>query len=520
MTTIQYHLKTFLWVTINLVSLHPIMAQTRKRPNIIFIFSDDHAFQAISAYNGPLAKLAPTPNIDRIGSEGMRFDKCYVTNSLCTPSRASVLTGTHSHINGVKILSDGLNNSKITFPMIMKCLGYQTALVGKWHLKSKPQGFNYWEVLNNQGEYYNPDFITSSSTARVAGYATDIITDKALNWLQNGRDKAEPFLLMIHHKAPHRSFEKGPDHLRTFEGVIFPEPPTLFDDYVGRGTSAKTQEMMIGKDLRLGKDFKIAPKEDESSVNGRMTEQQRQAWNQVYDSVSTDFQSKNLSGKDLLKWKYQRYMKDYLATVCSVDDNVGRVLDYLDKNGLAENTLVVYSSDQGFYLGEHGWFDKRFMYEESFRTPLLMRWPETIKKGAINTDLVSNLDFAQTFIELAGGKSPEVMQGLSLVPVMKSQTPNDWRTSLYYHYYDFHGHKVQRHEGVANKNYKLIHFYDINEWELYDLRKDPQELTNQYDNPAYPAIVKAMKAELQKLKKQYEVESVQTSDSSDLAIDR
>jgi arylsulfatase A-like enzyme len=501
------YLKTILLLAAGLNLATPTFSQVKKRPNIVFIFSDDHAFQAISAYQGPLAKLAPTPNIDRIGNEGMRFDKCYVTNSLCTPSRASVLTGTHSHINGVKILSDRLDTSKATFPVILKSLGYQTALIGKWHLKSQPQGFNYWEILNNQGQYYNPDFITSAGSKRTEGYATDIITDKALNWLQSGRDKAEPFLLMIQHKAPHRPFEKGPDHLRTYENVNFPEPPTLFDDYAGRGTPAKTQEMMLGKNLRLGSDLKITTKESGYQTNKRMTEPQRQAWNQVYDSVSTDFQSRNLSGKELLKWKYQRYMKDYLATVRSVDDNVGRVLDYLDKNGLTENTLVIYCSDQGFYLGEHGWFDKRFMYEESFRTPLLMRWPATIKKGTVNTDLVSNLDFAQTFIELAGGKSPGVMQGLSLVPVMKSHTPKDWRSSLYYHYYDFPAeHKVQRHEGVANKNYKLIHFYDINEWELYDLSKDPQELKDQYANPAYAATVKTMKAELLKLKKQYKAD--------------
>lgn len=501
------YLKTILLSASIILTAGPALPQAKKqRPNIVFIFSDDHAFQAISAYNGPLAKLAPTPNIDRIGNEGMRFEKCYVTNSLCTPSRASVLTGTHSHINGVKILSDRLDTNKITFPVILKSLGYQTALVGKWHLKSQPQGFNYWEILNNQGQYYNPDFITSTGSKRVNGYVTDVITDKALNWLRNERDKQVPFLLMIQHKAPHRTFEKGPDHLRTYERTTFPEPSTLFDDYTGRGSAAKTQAMMISKNFRLNKDLKIATPEAGSSADKRMTEQQRKAWNEVYDSVSTDFQSRNLSGTALIKWKYQRYMKDYLATVCSVDDNVGRVLDYLDQNGLSENTLVVYCSDQGFYMGEHGWFDKRFMYEESFRTPLLMRWPGTIKKGTVNTDLVSNLDFAQTFIEMAQGKSPEVMQGLSLLPVMKNQTPKNWRSSLYYHYYDFPSeHKVQKHEGVANKNYKLIHFYDIDEWELYDLRKDPQELKNQYTNPAYAATVQAMKAELQKLKKQYKV---------------
>ena len=451
-----------------------------------------------------LARLAPTPNIDRIASSGMLFNKCYVTNSLCTPSRATVLTGTHSHINGVKILSDTLNPQP-TFPAILKDLGYQTAIVGKWHLKSTPVGFNYWEILNNQGQYYNPDFITEAGRKRTEGYVTDLITDKALNWLKNERDQNKPFMIMIQHKAPHRTFEKGPDHLSLFENTTFPEPGNLFDDYTGRGTPAKTQEMSIDKDLRIGSDLKVLiGKEAGMKANPRFTEEQRKAWDAVYNGVKDDFLKKNPKGKDLVKWKYQRYMRDYLATVRSVDDNVGRVLDYLDKNGLAENTLVVYCSDQGFYLGEHGWFDKRFMYEESFRTPLLMKWPSVIKKGTVNNDLVSNLDFAQTFIEIAGGKSPERMQGASLVPVIKSQTPKDWRTSLYYHYYDFPAvHNVRKHEGVANKRYKLMHFYEIDEWELYDLEKDPHEMKNQYSNPSYASVVKEMKVELEKLKKQY-----------------
>lgn len=485
--------------------LNITVAQEKKRPNIVFIFSDDHAFQAISAYNGPLAKLAPTPNIDRIANEGMLFNKCYVTNSLCTPSRATVLTGTHSHINGVRALQDRLDSTQITFPIILKDLGYQTALVGKWHLKSNPVGFNYWDILNNQGQYYNPNFISESGTKRVEGYVTDIITDKALNWLQNERDKSQPFMIMIQHKAPHRTFEKGPQHLSLYEDTTFPEPENLFDDYKGRGTPAKKQEMSIDKDLKIGYDLKVLTgKEEGKKANPRFTDEQSKAWDAVYNPIKKEFLALNPQGKDLVKWKYQRYMRDYLATVRSVDDNVGRVLDYLDKNGLAENTLIVYCSDQGFYLGEHGWFDKRFMYEESFRTPLLMKWPGMIKKGTVNNDMVSNLDFAQTFIELAGGKSPEGMQGLSLLPVMKSKTPQNWRSSLYYHYYDFPAvHNVPKHEGVANKRYKLIHFYEINEWELYDLEKDPKEMKSEYANPAYAPVVKSMKQELSKLKEQY-----------------
>ena len=485
--------------------LNMAVAQEKSRPNIVFIFSDDHAFQAISAYNGPLAKLAPTPNIDRIAKDGMLFNKCYVTNSLCTPSRATVLTGTHSHINGVRALQDRLDSTQVTFPIVLKELGYQTALVGKWHLKSNPVGFNYWDILNNQGQYYNPNFISESGTKRVEGYVTDIITDKALNWLQNERDKKQPFMIMIQHKAPHRTFEKGPQHLSLYEDTTFPEPESLFDDYNGRGTPARKQEMSIDKDMKIGYDLKVLTgKEERKKANPRFTDAQSKAWDAVYNPIKAEFLALNPQGKDLVKWKYQRYMRDYLATVRSVDDNVGRVLDYLDKNGLSENTLIVYCSDQGFYLGEHGWFDKRFMYEESFRTPLLMKWPQVIKKGTVNNDMVSNLDFAQTFIELAGGKSPERMQGLSLLPVMKSKTPQNWRNSLYYHYYDFPAvHNVPKHEGVANKRYKLIHFYEINEWELYDLEKDPQEMKSEYANPAYASVVKSMKQELSKLKEQY-----------------
>ncbi|MDF3076999.1 MAG: sulfatase [Sphingobacteriaceae bacterium] len=477
----------------------------QAKPNIVFIFSDDHAYQSISAYNSRLAKLAPTPNIDRIAKDGMLFQKCYVTNSLCTPSRATLLTGTHSHINGVRNLSDRLS-PQITFPAILHDLGYQTALVGKWHLKSDPVGFDYWDILINQGQYYNPDFVSAGGTSRVTGYATDLITDKALSWLGE-RKKDKPFLMMIHHKAPHRPWEKGPAHLSLYEDVTFPEPETLFDDYSGRGTPAKKQEMSIDKNMTLRSDLKIHTNPEDDKLYARLNAEQLAAVKKVYDPITAQFQSLNLSGEALVKWKYQRYMRDYLAVVRSVDDNVGRVLDYLDKNGLSKNTLVIYCSDQGFYLGEHGWFDKRFMYEESFRTPLLMKWPGVIKKGSVNNDLVSNLDFAQTFIEMAGGKAPERMQGLSLLPVMKGHTPSSWRKSLYYHYYDHPAeHNVPKHEGVATKEYKLISFYELGEWELYDLRKDPHEMHNEYANPAYLSVVKNMKLELDKLKRQYKAE--------------
>jgi arylsulfatase A-like enzyme len=481
-----------------------------KRPNIVFIFSDDHAYQAISAYNDRLAALAPTPNIDRIAAEGIRFDKCYVTNSICAPSRATILTGKHSHANGHRTNMDTFDGSQVTFPKLMQAQGYETALVGKWHLKSTPTGFDYWEILPGQGHYYNPAFITPKDTLVEEGYVTDLITDKALNWLQHNRDQDKPFVLMVQHKAPHRAWEKGPKHLSLYEDVEFPEPETLFDEYNGRGTAAKTQDMTIERTMELDRDLKMRTKEKAENrphTYGRMNEAQRAAWDAVYEPIRDDFNKLNPQGKDLVRWKYQRYMRDYLTTIRSVDENIGRVLAYLDESGLAENTLVVYCSDQGFYLGEHGWFDKRFMYEESFRTPLVMRWPGVIKPGSVNKDLVSNLDFAQTFVLMAGGEAPKEMQGLSLLPLMQGTTPADWRESLYYHYYEFPGaHSVRKHEGVANKRYKLMHFYEIDEWEFYDLEKDPNEMNSGYNNPDYANTVNQMKKELARLKQEYKVQ--------------
>lgn len=504
-------MKTFLSNLFSILLFSALQAtaqQAQKQPNIVFIFSDDHAYQAISAYNSRLANLAPTPNIDKLAAEGMIFNKCYVTNSICTPARATVLTGTHSNINGVRLLNDTLDHKQITFPVLLHQKGYQTAAIGKWHLKSEPQGLDYWDLLPDQGQYYNPEFINKDGRYKVNGYATDIITDKALNWLDKDRVNDKPFLLMVHHKAPHRPWQKAPEHLNLYEDVTFPEPETLFDDYKGRGTAAASQEMEIAKDIRMGSDLKIYTEPGEGrSFYKRLDPAQRKAWDDVYEPIKQKFLKSDLKGDALTSWKYQRYMRDYLAVVRSVDDNVGRVLDYLDQHQLTENTLVVYCSDQGFYLGEHGWFDKRFMYEESFRTPLLMRWPKFIKAGSVNNELVSNLDFAQTFLEMADVKAPPVMQGLSLLPVMKGETPKNWRKSLYYHYYDYPAHhSVKKHEGVANKQFKLIHFYTINEWELYDLKKDPNEMKSEYANPAYSTVVKTMKNELAKLKRQYKAE--------------
>jgi arylsulfatase A-like enzyme len=483
--------------------------ESGARPNILFIFTDDHARQAISAYGGRLAKVAPTPNIDRIAKEGMLFTRCCVTNSICAPSRAVILTGKHSHLNGVINNAVRFDGSQQTFPKLLQKEGYQTAIVGKWHLKSEPTGFDYWEVLPGQGHYYNPEFRTPGGTVNVIGYATDIITDKGLDWLENKRDKKKPFVLMIQHKAPHREWLPDPKHLNLFDDVTIPEPETLFDDYEGRGTAAKKQDMTIAKTMNLATDLKVTPDEPDKrfeSMLARMTDEQRRLWDAAYGPKNEAFKKAQLEGKELVRWKYQRYMKDYLRCIASVDENIGRMLDYLDESGLAKNTVVIYSSDQGFYLGEHGWFDKRFMYEESFGTPLVARWPGVIAPGRVNDDLVSNLDFAQTFLDIAGVEQPSDMQGASLKAIMLGKTPDNWRKSLYYHYYEYPAvHSVRRHEGVATKRYKLLHFYDLGEWELYDLEKDPHEMKSEYDNPEYAGIVAELKAELERLRTYYKV---------------
>ena len=480
-----------------------------KRPNILFIFSDDHAYQAISAYGGRLANVAPTPNIDRLAKEGMLFTKCCVTNSICAPSRATILTGKYGHLNGVIDNRDIFDGSQRTFPKLLQKAGYQTVIIGKWHLKSKPTGFDYWDVLPGQGYYYNPDFLTSLGKNREHGYVTDIITDKALDWLKDIRDKSKPFMLMLQHKAPHREWKPGPKHLKKYEDIFIPEPENLFDNYNGRGTAAKKQDMTIKKTMRLKEDLKVWGAEkgqDWERTFSRMDDKQLQEWNSAYNPRNEKFQKANLKGKDLVRWKYQRYLKDYLRCIASIDENVGRVLDYLDKTGLSRNTVVIYTSDQGFYLGEHGWFDKRFMYEESFRTPLIIRWPGRIKPDSISRELVSNLDFAQTFLDITGVSQPSDMQGVNLKPLMEGRILNNWRRSLYYHYYAFPDwHSVRRHEGVATKRYKLIHFYDLDEWEFYDLEIDPHEMQNKYDNPEYTSIVDDLKKELLRLRKLYKV---------------
>ncbi len=475
----------------------PFVPQLKKRPNILLIFSDDHAYQAISAYG---SKINKTPNIDRLADEGVLFQRGLVTNSLCGPMRAVIQTGKYSHLNGFSQNGDVFDGSQQTFPKLLQQAGYQTAIIGKWHLESTPTGYDHYEILNGQGTYYNPEIISAAGTRRVTGYATQILTDLTLDWLDTQRDPNKPFLLMYQHKAPHREWEPGLDYLTQFEDQDIPEPATLFDDYAGRGTPAKTQDMMVAKTL-TALDLKLTSPPD-------LNPQQKMLWDAVYGPRNQAFQAAKLTGDALVRWKYQRYIKDYLRCVAQVDDNIGRVLKYLDDHGLAENTLVVYSSDQGFYLGEHGWFDKRWMYEESFRTPLIMRWPGVIRPGSQNTDMVSTLDLPETFLAAAGVVVPPDMQGRSLIPLFLEQRPDDWRTTFYYHYYEFPGvHMVRRHDGVADARYKLMHFYEpqVAEWELYDRQTDPQELTSVYGNAAYAHVQARLTAELARLRQDLKV---------------
>ncbi len=483
----------------------PARAASGARPNILFVFCDDHAYQAISAYQEVSAyglKLNQTPNIDRLAREGMRFDNCYVPNSLCGPCRAVIQTGKYSHLNGFFCNGDKFDGHQQTFPKLLQKAGYQTAVVGKWHLGTHmtPQGFDYSEVLIGQGPYYNPPMLKNGRRVKYTGYTTEIITDLALDWLKNQRDPNKPFMLMYQHKAPHRNWQPGPKYLHKYDDVTIPEPDTLFDDYRTRGTPAKTQDMTIAQtmnptDLKL-----VAPR--------NLTPQQRATWDAAYGPKNKAFEEAHLEGRELVRWKYQRYMKDYLRCIAAVDENLGRVLAYLDRTGLAKNTVVIYTSDQGFYLGEHGWFDKRWIYEESLRTPLIVRWPGVVAPGSVNRDIVSNLDFAETFLDLAGAGIPADMQGRSLVPLFEGKTPADWRKCFYYHYYEFPGaHSVRRHDGVADGRFKLIHFYepDVNEWEMYDLKSDPKELNNIFGQAEFATQQARLKRDLDRLRKQLKV---------------
>lgn len=491
--------------------------QTDKRPNIVYIMSDDHGYQAVGAYGYGMNK---TPNIDRIAAGGALFTRATVTNSLCAPSRAVLLTGKHSFINGKVDNVAKFDWEQDNFPKLLQQAGYQTAMVGKIHMDGLPQGFDYSAVVPGQGHYYNPDFIVNGEKEQIQGYVTDITTDLALEWLE-GRDKDKPFCLLFHQKAPHREWLAAERHYKEYAKMEFPEPETLFDDYGGRGTAAKSAEMNILKDMNWAGDSKIKPELmdelgipgtldwDKNAYNnnlGRMDSAQRAAWDAVYDPINEDFKKRypSMSQEDLMRWRYQRYMQDYLATIAAVDDGVGRVLDYLKEHGLEENTIVVYTSDQGFYMGEHGWFDKRFMYEESLKTPLMIRYPKEIKAGTESGALVQNLDFAPTFLDYAGVEVPADMQGESFRQLVSGKT-DDWRDAIYYTYYEYPSiHMVKRHYGIRTDRYKLIHFYyDIDEWELYDLEKDPKEMQNVYDDPSYADIREELHKKLDEIRKKY-----------------
>jgi len=459
------------------------MGSEGRKPNVIFIMSDDHAAHAMSCYD---SKINETPNLDRIANEGMRFDNAFCTNSICAPSRAAILTGKYNHINGVKTLGDQFDSRQQTVQQIMKDNGYQTALVGKWHLGHggihDPSGFDYWNIFPGQGDYHNPKMFDMGEEKVYEGYATDIITDLSLDWMDQ-RDEDKPFMLMLHHKAPHRPWDPDEKHMHMYEDIDIPEPETFNDDYSNRSNAAKEAHMRIDRDL------------NERDVKGKPPE--------------------GLTDAELKSWKYQRYIKDYLRVIASVDDNVGRVLDYLDENNLTDDTIVVYTSDQGFFLGDHGWFDKRFMYEESLRMPFIVRYPRAIKPGSVTKDFALNVDFPETFLDYAGIDIPEDMQGRSLRPVFEGETPNDWQTSMYYRYWEHLSveHKVGAHYGVRTHDYKLIYYYGESlgathavdesrepEWELFDLNKDPYELNSVYDDPAYADTVAELKEELYRLK--------------------
>jgi arylsulfatase A-like enzyme len=454
--------------------------------------TDDHASQAMSCYG---SKINKTPNLDRIAAGGMRFENCFCTNSICGPSRAVILTSKYSHLNGMIDNLVEFNGEQQTFPKLLQQAGYETAIVGKWHLVSEPTGFDYHNILPGQGEYHDPVLIEMGTPKKHKGYVTDIITDSCLDWLK-GRLGKKPFCLMYHHKAPHRSWEPDEKHARMYDDVEIPVPETFNDDYSTRSAAAREQEMTIERHL-TPQDLKVPPPADWTGPLGK--------WNNLGIKGEPWPAPNDLKGQELKEWKYQRYIKDYLRCVASVDDNVGRLLDYLDESGLAQNTIVVYTSDQGFYLGEHGWFDKRFMYEESLRMPLLVRFPGEIKPGSVSSDMVANIDFAPTFLDFAGIEKPDDMQGESLRGLLNGKTPANWRQSTYYHYYEYPAwHAVKRHYGVRTKRYKLIHFYyDIDAWELYDLEKDPNELSNVYGDPAYARIAEELLRELRRLQKKY-----------------
>ena len=526
-----------------------VAQQQSEKPNILYIMCDDHAMQTISAYGSELSKLAPTPNIDRLAKRGMLFTNAFVENSLSTPSRACLMTGLYSHQNGQRQLAEGIDSTKTFFSELLQQAGYETSVVGKWHMGCEPKGFDNYHILNDQGQYYNPTFCHEGeykNFKQEMGYCTTLITDHAIDMLEH-RDKSKPFCMLVHHKAPHRNWMPDIKNIGRFDQTVFPLPETLFDDYSTRGSAAHTQRMSIDKDMRMGQDLKVPELVDPNDAEswdaylglmnelGRLTKEQRVAWDKYYMPRNRQFLDQHLTGRDLVIWKYQNYIRDYVSVICSVDESVGRLLDYLEQNGLDKNTIVVYTSDQGFYMGEHGWFDKRFMYEESFHTPLIISYPGHVAEGTQCDQLVQNIDYAPTFLSLAGIEKPKELPGRSLEPLFSGKPVKNWRTSLYYHYYDYPTyHMVRKHDGVRTDRYKLIHFYgkgmdravsenkyqqmpgtseyrchqylkntgyydankndaDVDYYEFYDLQADPTEVNNVIDNAKYAKEIKKMK---------------------------
>jgi arylsulfatase A-like enzyme len=472
-----------------------------SQPNIVFIISDDHAFQAIGAYGG---KLMPTPNIDRIAKEGAIFKNSFVTNSICGPSRATLLTGKYSHKNGYPLNEKKFDVNQFLFSRLFQQHNYQTAWIGKWHLGNLPQGFDYFSILKGQGNYYNPDLIgTNNDTTRQEGYVTDIITDKSLKWLDQ-RDQTKPFILVVGEKATHREWIPDIQDLGSFDSIDFPLPSNFFDRYNDR-SAASHQDMTIETTMRMKEDVKVHLDYNMGDFK-RLTNEQRAKIKEYYDRISNEFDAKNPTGKELAIWKYQRYLKDYLAVARSMDRNIGKILGYLDQHQLVENTVVVYLSDQGFYLGEHGWFDKRFMYEESLRTPFVIRYPPIIKPGTSITRFASNIDWAPTVLDLAGIPIPNEVQGVSLLPLLKDQDVKEWKDELYYHYYEYPDpHRVSPHFGIRTPNYKLIRFYGAeNGWEFYDLKRDPAEMNNAIELKRYRSVITELKSTLALLIDKYQ----------------
>jgi N-acetylglucosamine-6-sulfatase len=495
------------------------------RPNILFIFSDDHAPNAISCYPGGLFdKIAPTKGIDRIAREGIRFDRSYCTNAICGPSRASILTGKHSHLNGfIDNNSSYFDGLQTTFPDLLREAGYTTAMIGKWHLHSNPIGFDYWEILPGQGAYYNPDFIQMDNTRkRFQGHCNDLVTKKGLAWLKQAADSKKPFMAMVQYKAPHRNWAPAFRHINMFDDVTMPEPETLFDNYENRSSVLKEHAMGIQDHMSWGNDMKMQGENLFPSHftggpgNGqfnRLSDQNKKTFISAYQDENEQFikdmRAGKLDQKAITSWKYQRYIKDYLAVIQSMDEGIAKILKHLDDSGLAENTLVIYSSDQGFYLGEHGWYDKRWMFEESLMMPFVVRWPGKIKPGSVSNAIIQNIDYAPTFLELAGAKIPESMQGKSLVPIFKAagEKPKGWRDSIYYRYSGERTHNVAAHDGVRTADHKIFWVPKTKEYQLFDMKKDPQEMKSVHNDPAYAVVFNEMKQELDSARKKYRVHS-------------